>query len=805
MFEKLKGISLEGEMLEGKTKFDIFDSNSKLSVIYGRNGSGKSTVAKGFKKIKGDDIPTLTSAELYETNDSHISSSDEIKDNVFVFDEGFIEKNIKIDSDGLNSIVMFGEQVELEELINTKSALLTKKREEYSKKQDNCRIYEDAKNINSPSFHWNKTKSLLSGEGKWSSIDKQIKGNRNNSSVTDQTVEMIVKTKPEKSEDELKNDFRVKMEELKHFSDSGAKIERPIILEFEYKFNKEEVDALLKEKIEEPVLSSREKQILHLIQHGNLNVNGIDYFLGVKEYFEDDKTDQCPYCLQETSKDYKASLIKNIEAVLNKDVEEHISKLSDIKISNIDFPFDLYKELDQTLVLKVKNNVDDLNEVLNQYVQYIDQKSSNVYQPIDTKVDIALLVKDFSSNLENLEIDRVKYNNKFASINKTKDELHIINKELAYYMIIDTYNLYLTQKDLKQKEFNKLSLLKKEGIELAKEVNQLLQRQSNTHIAVDFINKGLKYIFFSKERLHIHPKENKYLLYSNGKSVQPINISCGERNALGLCYFFTLMLNNKNEVDVYKNESLLIIDDPVSSFDLENQVGILSYLKSQILKVVSGNINSKIAIFSHDLMTIDNIKKIMEEVEKNVVKTQFELTNNKIKYHISHKKIEKFTVANIGNTTNDYNRLLVNIFDYAVYNEKDSLGSLIIPNDDLVIGNTMRRVLEAFSTFEYRMGINEISTDRKILYLMDEEYADYFENLMYRLVLNGESHLKDRVKDTAKIDFYTTISLEEKQRTARDVLCLMFVLNQTHIKYHFKDNQKAIEKIEQWCREIKSK
>lgn len=48
---------------------------------------------------------------------------------------------------------------------------------------------------------------------------------------------------------------------------------------------------------------------------------------------------------------------------------------------------------------------------------------------------------------------------------------------------------------------------------------------------------------------------------------------------------------------MYTKEALVVIDDPVSSFDLENKVGILSYLKSQLLKVLSGNKSSRVILF----------------------------------------------------------------------------------------------------------------------------------------------------------------------------------------------------------------
>ena len=47
------------------------------------------------------------------------------------------------------------------------------------------------------------------------------------------------------------------------------------------------------------------------------------------------------------------------------------------------------------------------------------------------------------------------------------------------------------------------------------------------------------------------------------------------------------------------------------------------------------------------------------------------------------------------------------------------------------IGNKMRRMVEAFSTFCYRKSIENVVHDRNILSRL-EMYSDYFENRMYR-------------------------------------------------------------------------
>lgn len=120
-------------------------------------------------------------------------------------------------------------------------------------------------------------------------------------------------------------------------------------------------------------------------------------------------------------------------------------------------------------------------------------------------------------------------------------------------------------------------------------------------------------------------------------------------------------------------------------------------------------------------------------------------------------------------------------------------------SQEISVGNKMRRVLEAFSTFCYRKGIAEVSCDDAILSQLGE-YADYFENRMYRLLLHGESHFEEQVYSFHDaVNFYEYFSVEEKIKTVRDVLCFMYLLNSQHVKSYLPE---AEQKLIKWCDDI---
>ena len=85
----------------------------------------------------------------------------------------------------------------------------------------------------------------------------------------------------------------------------------------------------------------------------------------------------------------------------------------------------------------------------------------------------------------------------------------------------------------------------------------------------------------------------------------------GERNILALCYFFVEMLDNTEAEKAFSKEAFVVIDDPISSFDHENRIGIMSLLRRDLEKIVVGNSNSRIVLLTHDLQSAFDLQKLL--------------------------------------------------------------------------------------------------------------------------------------------------------------------------------------------------
>ena len=114
MLKDIIGIRLCGANFEKTSDILLLDPHEgngnkpktvRGTLLYGRNGAGKSTLAKAIKKGKGEIQDTITQAEFLDVNHSPVVLTDEDKSCIFVFDEEYVDKNIKFCESGLNTII----------------------------------------------------------------------------------------------------------------------------------------------------------------------------------------------------------------------------------------------------------------------------------------------------------------------------------------------------------------------------------------------------------------------------------------------------------------------------------------------------------------------------------------------------------------------------------------------------------------------------------------------------------------------------------------------------------------------------
>lgn len=788
MVESIMSLKISGRCFPSSTKLKCFTKNeSRISIIYGKNGSGKSTISKSLCNVESD-----LSCSLLDQNDKPLSIP---QNHIFVFNEDYINDKIAVQNDGLSAVILFGEQVEIDKQIEEANEKL----EDYQRFIDDQESIknglENDKNSNSYKYKINNLKDKLKSSDNWVEREFSISGRRHNIS-TNILDRIFNKPVISKSREEAFNHFQELMSIIG--TESHSKVSdamKPLMFESNFFQN---VTRLLAEKIEEPVLNDRDRRILEIYSQ-----KGSQYISDIKIVFENEDQDICPYCFRPINSEEKSIILSAMEKILSEEAKNHQRELAKYD-KNIT---EMINELDKMISIAdnfkgiytkeyetVESQCRIVNSLLSQYGQSIEDKINSLYAPISfSDNNIIQEIKTLNDAISCLEEKRNIYNQQLEEIDKSKKKASDWNREMAYWEFSRDYAEYKNAYDSYNKCCSKIKEYQEEYNKKKVKIDNLNNKKKNVVIAKDMINEALSYIFFSNKRLQldVDAESGKYYLMSNGIKVTPDKVSTGERNIIALCYFFTQMLDNHNSTDNFTDEYFIVIDDPISSFDRENQVGVITYLKYQLSKIFYGNKNSKILLLSHDLSTVYDLEKAGEEIGE-----QFNLKKKFVEnYELKDRQIDN--TKHIDMKRNEYSLLMKEIYRYA--NGEDSLLS------DFTIGNSMRRLLEAHGTFLYKKGMDALTTNEDILDLC-KNHKNYFRNYMYRLVLNGESHLEERVLSLKDTNFFENYTSDQLKDTAQKIICYLYLINPLHVKEHLYDNGHSlgdyITVIENWIKNI---
>ncbi|WP_149707274.1 AAA family ATPase [Campylobacter concisus] len=776
MFSNFCGIKIHGKCFQSEVKLNFFEKEyHRFCLIYGKNGSGKSTISQAFDTVKQNNQFLIVSQIIDKSGVAIDLINEDQKKNIFVFNEEYVNSKVKIKDNGLDAIVLLGDAANIDKKLKKAKRISKKLERRQIKYQEEFQKYNDKQNTDNPEKYENDI--VVNLKSNFAEREKNILGNTNRN-LQNKTIEfaknIIDHFETDVSIDKLKNNFDDK---FKSYEDIRSNLN---FIEDIKQLNFEDIKQLLLYQLEQKQLTPKEEEIKQAIAEADHVIT--------KNIMESDK-DICPYCFQKLTDEYKKEILSSLETIFNPNIRSHQRNLENKKqeiqnslngLKNLQDMDKLDKDLFDAIKIQINTCQTEVTEKL-------DQKIQNPFIALNLDVNFDNLVDGLNQNLEQLEKKRQTFMVQKDRANEIKQELEKLNNQIAYCEIKDDFNHYEEKLKAKQALDSNREHNDKRLECITSKISKLNAQNKQINIAQDKINEYLKYIFFKEGRLELcEPNDQKqYILKSNGNRVKAKDISTGERNAIALSYFFTEIFKGENSEEFYTKPKFIVIDDPISSFDFENKVGIMSFLNYQIHKIMTGCNKSKMIILTHDLMSVFDMQKIISNLPKIEFYNERENKNKKDVIFIQKELKDQQLIDDFGKNYSEYKTLLKKIYDYANNSISESEN----------IGNNMRKVLEAFGTFNYQCGIEDIVRDKTIVANLSPEQQTYFENLMYRLVLHSESHAMDKTKT---LDFFSCISESEKQNTARDILSLLYLLNKVHLQKYLQKEQ--VEKIEQWVR-----
>lgn len=735
-----------------------------LNIVYGNNGTGKSTISKAFYNYANN-----LSDESAPMVDFETKLPDRDKEHIYVFNEKFIHENIDIPKGGLEAIVMVGAAGNLNSSIDSVNGRISTKESEISAAktilQDKQQLYDDNEkeiisNLKKKDSYLERSRSLTDdGTNKRVILDTILK----------QAQSKEVK---EMSYPDLLNQFQEGVAKFKQ-AKNGAPItwSNPTYTSTAFTRAAE----LLGQKVEQPSLSEREKQLLEIIAQGH------DIIKLTRNLVINSDHDFCPFCQQGIDHQHKATLkesIDSLETTLGEKSKEYESQLRTI-LDELGTISTTLPEQDTFAAQRdnLRKQEDCINKEIQKIKNAINARLENLYaEPVKYNTsDFSALISNYNSALGKFKDVIDKYNDELTQNSKLLKELERLNCCLGCIENIALINARYSLEVEKGKQKKVVDDYERELDNLNTELSGYKAQASQINIALDYINECLSFIFFSKDRLVLKvldtdKQEGVYALYTHGHRVNPDDVSIGERNAIALAYFFAQTFKGLEERQRFREPSLYVIDDPVSSFDQNNRAGILSFLRQQIHYILQ-NSSSKVLLLTHDLHTANEIAVIAKD---------YWLSSKDLK-----KAIEEYPYMELCNKAvqyvpcmnQAYRDQFSKLFEYAKQTTDN--------RNDPAIGNQMRQILEAYANFCYGSGIDYMLGNPEILELVPEEFREFYRRIAVNMVLNSTSHPDSRIDP---FNSYSTLyQASDMHALAQYILLFIFFTNENHFRCMAKD------------------
>lgn len=659
----------------------------------------------------------------------------------------------------------------------------------------------------------NNLLDAFKGDDRWAGYIKRIRGNRQNASVSLPNIQRMY------YENTLNNipDFEEFRSRLKVFEHTASlkkleNIDKSFLKDYEHV-----VDSIFTVLTTTPTSTGDKNlsSIINLLKEAKSDKT--------KELFKSNQS-HCPLCLQAIGQNWKKKVLEAIDLLDSSQESGQIIKQTKQINSYI---FNYKKIVHAILKHEILKNSDNMVIDIRRDIETFDNTLEVIHQALEKKIESPSSIITFEQNIQSKEniIQNFKefensldlLNNKINSQNKQIDK-HTQEASLLEQMIntislsknknlYDSYNRVIASYNKKKKE---LEQRKNELNNIQEKLNEAKDELRRTNIQMDHLNSALSLIFLSPNRLSLKGTANgEYGIYVRGKRVSLSNLSTGEKNAIALSYFFSMPYENRSKEYFSKNDSLFVLDDPVSSLDRNNEIGIYSLIEheiSEIKRLTNTNNNFvQVIALTHSLPVYYALEKVGDEVFK---------TKKGKPSKTTCKMLKKSKLTDTKTIDYNYRSLIRDVYDFAKSNLTDISDN---PASYYGTANKLRRVLEEYSYFNFDIGgtglpknklINEYLETCVQSHKVHSETRDKITRALVPLWMNSESHGKEKVKSGSIDHNIQLLDPEETQKCARLMLLLLDLLHPTGLpglinnQISKKDQEDINQHLSEWDSEF---
>jgi len=694
------------DKLASYKKATVLETDKKINLIYGLNGTGKSTFSKFLNNQQHQDYQHCSIDGLTDMHEFLVYNQEFIQDNFYEADN--LKGIFSLSKENKEAETKIEEaRGEIKKLETTKDANQLSLTNKDKEKQDNIADIKDK--------IWKIKTDYSGGERIFEFCLEGYKGSkdalyRHLKSLEKPTLKPVKNLEDLKKElESISGDNAQKYDTFNQISFNASSIEEDEI------FGKQ-------------IIGNENSSVSALIQE----LKNSDWVKGGLSYLPEEKRDentQCPFCQENT---ISTTLIENIKDYFDEAYENDIRKLNHFKntYSNV-----INAVPDKSFFESNPKYNSFRSEFESKYNSFITLVNRNL-RKIESKIN----TPSVSIELENSEVVLIELNDVITQINSQIQEHNTNIDEIENVKLrIKTdfwnnmrwdYDLLLSTAESNdrriQTELDALNSTLHELDQNIRDQHQIITTEQKNTVNIDDaianIKNGLIDLGITDFEIIKH-EENLYKIKRGDVDSKVFQtLSEGEKMIISFLYFIELCRGKKEAVESDKKK-IIVIDDPISSLSHIHVFNIGRLIKNEFFGIKKNKKNpetkerevvweynyEQVFILTHSLYFFYELTETNHDVRKDIQKLYRIIKNE------NGSSIVKLTYEEIQNDYQAY---------WYIVKDKSQHPALI--------ANCMRNIIEYFFNFVEKQNLNN--------FFLQDAFKSHTRYQAFYRYINRESH-----------------------------------------------------------------
>jgi wobble nucleotide-excising tRNase len=637
------------------------ETDKKINLIYGLNGSGKSTICR-----------LLRNPDKAEYAQCQVTGSQGSK--IYVFNEDFIRENF-YESSLIKGIFSLSKQnKDAEQAIalamSQRTTLLAEKQAIESKKLEKSeQIQKEIGSIHEKTFAIKRNHSggdrvlefCLEGVmGKKEKLFEQLFGTKKPSEKPGYSVRQL-------------------QEEARLLTGENSTRDETLLPTFLMTAHSVETDPIF-EKAVVGAHNSNFGDFINRLQSSDWVRSGIAYLdLDAK------KPSDCPFCQQPTIDDH---FVSEMQSYFDKTYDEQIEKLKKIELQYEAaialFPQNSDLQTSQFYEPEIGTKYQHLDATLRKNILLIQKKRGTPSLPV-TLQSTRIIVEELNALIASVNLKIADHNKKIANKGAAKEGIKNRFWQLMRWEYDQSISYYESlQSQLKTVNENYSTYLSKINVNLLKFETHISEAQKGTvnidvaikNINIELINLGILDFEIKKHNDHLYQLERP-----GGGTNSFQSLSEGEKMIIALLYFCELCEGNES-ADEQPKDRIVVLDDPISSMSHIFVFNVGRLLMSRFFKEDK---ITQVFVFTHSLYFFYELTDINRD-RRQATQALFRVSKSTTGSAVTVMKYEEIQ--------NDYQSY------WQVVNDSGTAPALV--------ANCMRNIVEYFFGFVEKKDFNNV-------------------------------------------------------------------------------------------------